>query len=233
MSHIEGKGHCQTCQIRHLSIFSNLSEQQLKDITDFHPTVMSFSAGEEIYSQGATSKSAYTLRKGIVKLCKSLPDGRTQILRVLLKGDIFGFEGFVGDAPYNLSAIAVTASEVCRLPLDSLKALRSHNDVIDTAMMNRWLEQLRCAEDMMLELGAKKAAERLASFLINWSDKNASNDEWVELPLTRGELGELLGLTIETISRLFSQWKKSGLIEESKGRLRIIDKQQLLEHVTP
>lgn len=229
MSHIKGKGHCQSCSIRHVSIFANLSIAQLNDIADFHPTVITFHSGESIYHQDGKSNHAYTLRKGLVKLIKSLPDGRTQIMRVLQGGDLFGFDGFA-HSNYNQSAIALSDCEVCRLPLDGLQALRESRPEIDHAMLNRWLTHLRCAEDMMLELGSKKAAERLANFLINWC-KN--NQNWHRMPLTRGELGELLGLTIETVSRLFSQWKKQGLIEEIRGKVRIPNQQALLNYVTP
>lgn len=230
MAHIEGKGYCQLCKIRHKSIFANLSSEQLTEISDFHPTVVSFHSGEQIYTQEGKPRNAFTLRKGLVKLTKSLPDGRTQIVRVLKHGDLFGFDGFVGEN-YNHNAIALSDCEVCRLPLDDLQNLRQANQEVDRAMLDRWLHQLRGAEDMMLELGAKKAAERLASFLLAWCED--SDDPWCELPLTRGEIGELLGLTIETVSRLFSQWKKSGFIEEFKGKLHICDKDGLLEHVEP
>lgn len=220
MSNVKGRGHCQSCQIRHLSIFAQLPTERLKDIQLFRPSVVIYANDETVYHQGDASLHAFTLRKGLVKLIKTLPNGRTQIVRVLREGDLFGFDGFAGES-YNHTAIPLSEIEVCRLPLSDLMDLKADNPEIENAMMKRWIQHLREAEDMMLELGAKKASERLASFLIRWCDPYPQ--DWAELPLSRGEIGELLGLTIETVSRFFSDWKRQGFIGEQRGRIQIMD----------
>ncbi|CAA6800799.1 MAG: transcriptional regulator, Crp/Fnr family [uncultured Thiotrichaceae bacterium] len=227
MSHIIGQGQCATCKIRHLSIFAELEDVLNEDIGSFRPSVMVFDTAETVYRQQVTANNAFTLRKGVVKLIKMLPNGRSQIIRLLRKGDLFGFDGFAGEA-YNHTAIAVTNIEVCRLPLNELMALKKKNPEIEQAMMLRWIRSLREAEDMMLELGAKKAPERLASFLFKWCGESGS---WQELPLSRLEMGELLGLTIETVSRFLSDWKRKGLINESRGSIQIADAASLRELV--
>jgi CRP/FNR family transcriptional regulator len=225
-----GKGHCISCQIRHLSIFANLSTQQLGRICHFQPTVTSYEVKEVVYHQGDAPNHAFTLRKGLVKLIKSLPDGRIQIVRILKKGDLFGFDGFANQN-YNQSAIALTGCEVCHLPLAGLQKLRLQQPEIDKAMMDRWLQHLSEAENMMLDLGAKKASERLANFLVNWGE--TEEDGWKKMPLSRQEIGNLLGLTIETVSRFLSQWKRAGIIQERRGNLRIKNKTELCEVINP
>ncbi|MEB4589629.1 Crp/Fnr family transcriptional regulator [Candidatus Thiothrix sp. Deng01] len=220
MSNIKGRGHCQTCQIRHLSIFAQLPVNRLAEIQGFQPSVVTYAVDETVYHQGDVSATAFTLRKGLVKLIKTLPNGRTQIVRVLRTGDLFGFDGFAGES-YNHTAIPLSDIEVCRLPLGELMELKKQNPEIENTMMRRWIQHLREAEDMMLELGAKKAAERLASFLIRWCEN--SNGGWSPLPLSRGEIGELLGLTIETVSRFLSDWKRQGFINEQRGSIQIED----------
>ncbi len=218
MANIKGRGHCQSCQIRHLSIFAQLPINRLTEIQTFHPPVVTYAADEIIYHQGDPSLNAFTLRKGLVKLIKTLPNGRTQIVRVLHTGDLFGFDGFA-DETYNHSAIPLGETEVCRLPLHDLMELKKQNPEIENAMMRRWIQHLREAEDMMMELGAKKAPERLASFLIRWCED--SENGWAPLPLSRAEIGELLGLTIETVSRFLSDWKRQGLLNEQRGNIQI------------
>lgn len=224
MSTIKGRGHCQSCQIRHLSIFAQLPSERLAEIKLFQPAVVSYAANEIIYHQGDVSLNAFTLRKGLVKLVKTLPNGRAQIVRVLHAGDLFGFDGFAGEN-YNHTAIPLSEIEVCRLPLQDLAALKKQNPEIENTMMRRWIQHLRQAEDMMLELGAKKASERLASFLIRWCEN--SQGGWSPLPLTRAEVGELLGLTIETVSRFLSEWKRQGFINEQRGSIQIEDAEGL------
>lgn len=226
MPHIAGQGQCATCPIRHLSIFAELVDiGGNEDVRSFRPAVMTFAADEVVYHQQVAANNAYTLRQGFVKLTKMLPNGRVQIIRVLRKGDLFGFDGFAGET-YNHTATALTTTEVCRLPLAELMALKQKNPEIEQAMMLRWIQYLREAEDMMLDLGAKKAGERLVSFLLRWCGEAGS---WQELPLSRFEIGELLGLTIETVSRFLSDWKRRELINERRGMIQVADAYALRE----
>jgi len=238
VTQLKSIGHCLTCPVRHQSIFSGLPEESLKDtIGDFKTSIMVFEEDEIIFNQNSdSSESVYTLRKGLIKICKSLPDGRIQIMRVLVPGCLFGIDGFVGEA-YNHTARALTDCEVCKLPLEELSELRRNNPEIDRAILARFIKNLRQTEDMLLELGAKKAPEKLATYILKLSESykanglklsndgaNLSNkDVWHSLPLSRSEIGSLLGLTIETVSRFFSDWKRKGFIKESKGNIQILD----------
>ena len=242
MPHVKCKGHCYTCPVRHKSIFSEIPETSLEEtIKDFHTSVLTYESGESFFHQSDdSSESAYTLRKGLIKVTKSLPDGRTQIVRVLVAGDLFGFDGFANEN-YNHTAIALTDCEVCRLPMSDLSILRKSNPEIDQSMVSRLIKNLRQSEDMLLELGAKKASEKLASFILrlSLSDQNLSfssdllrgipGTEWANLHLSRSEIGSLLGLTIETVSRFFSDWKRKGFIKEEKGSIQILDAEGLKE----
>lgn len=235
MPHLKNKGHCLSCPVRNRSIFSDLPEESLEStIKDFHTSVISYDAGESIFHQQDKSEgSAYTLRKGLIKITKSLPDGRVQIVRVLTAGDLFGFDGLAGKK-YNHTATALTDCEVCRLPLADLAVVRKNNSEVDSSIMSRLIKNLRQAEDMLLELGAKKASEKLASFILSLSQSDLRSDlnkgtdtEWARLPLSRSEIGALLGLTIETVSRFLSDWKRKGYIKESKGSIQVIDAEGL------
>ena len=217
---ITGKDHCASCPMRPLSIFSNLDLDILKTV-DFQPTVMTYEAGERIYAEAESGKFAYTLRVGLVKLSKGLRNGRSQIIRLNKQGDIFGLDSFA-HVPYNHDATALTDVEVCKLPVETLHDLRRGNKAIDAALLERWIQNLRTSEDMMLELGAKKAPEKLATFLIRWCEGKTDND-WQDLPLSRAEIGEVLGLTLETVSRFLSDWKRRGLITEKNQKVRILD----------
>ncbi len=244
MPQLKSKGHCLSCPVRHRSIFSDLPENLLNEsLEGFETSVMVYEEDEIIFKQNAnSSESVYTLRKGLIKICKSLPDGRIQIMRVLVPGCLFGIDGFVGEN-YNHTARALTDCEVCRLPLGGLSKLRRKHPEIDHAILSRFVKNLRQTEDMLLELGAKKAPEKLATYILRLSQSFAANglklssdglnlsskEEWHSLPLSRSEIGSLLGLTIETVSRFFSDWKRKGFIKESKGNIQILDAKGLKE----
>ncbi|UJS23425.1 Crp/Fnr family transcriptional regulator [Thiothrix winogradskyi] len=221
MSQHQTKGHCSTCNIRPITIFSTLDTTEVEQIQAFQPAIIQYAPDEIIYHQGMEARYAFTLRHGFVKIVNTLADGRSHIVQLLRDGDFFGFGGLSG-VDYKHSAIALNAVEVCRLPLADLLKLKQTHPKIETEMTKRWLERLHRAESMLVELGAKKAAERLASFLLSWCAGNAP-DTWVALPLNRAEIGELLGVTIETVSRFFADWKRQGFIGESRGNIQILD----------
>lgn len=230
MAKLQGKGNCQTCPIRYRSIFSGIPEADLPDVLqDFRTSVITLTHNENIYIEGDAAAHAYTLRKGLVKLTKSLADGRTQIVRIIGHGELFGFDGLAGE-DYNQTALALTDIEVCKLPMKDLERIRATSPEVDKAMMQGWIQGLRAAENMLLDLGAKKAPERLASFLLKWCKDNQPG-QWIDLPLSRSEIAELLGLTVETVSRFLSDWKRKGLIQDTRSTIQLTDPEGLKKAV--
>lgn len=225
MSQQQGKGHCITCSVRSITLFAGLQPDELAQIQSFQPAVLRFDPQEVIYHQGTEARYAYTLRQGFIKIVNTLPDGRSHIVQLLRDGDFFGFGGLSGTT-YKYSAVALNVVEVCRLPLAELLKLKETHPKIEQEMVRRWLERLHRTEQMLVELGAKKASERLASFLLRWCAGNQPNT-WVNLPLNRSEIGELLGVTIETVSRFLADWKRQGLITEARGNVQILDPEGL------
>ncbi len=220
MPKITGTGHCATCPIRHLSIFANLRPQRLDNIP-FRPLISRYRAGETIYRQGDRADALFTVRSGIVKITKSMANGRSHILYLETGGALLGWDSFLEDH-YSQSAIAVSDVEVCHLPEPDLNRLRRNDLELDNAILQRWVTSLRRAESRMLDLSTRKGSEKLAALLLEWC-ADAAPGTWVDLPLTRGELGEMLGLTVETISRFLADWRKRGIISEQQRKIRIDD----------
>ena len=225
-----GVSNCLACPIRGVSIFAGLTLEDLRRL-DIPVVTLAYGPGEAFYHEDARAAAAYTLRSGVVKLTRALPSGRQQIVRLLRTGDIFGFEGLL-DSRYHHSAVALDECHVCRLSLPELNALSRANASVREALTQRWAAALRQAEGLVMELGAKRASQRLASFLLHWC-RHADGAHWTALPLTRQELGELLGLTVETTSRCLADWKRQGIIEERAGGIRLRDLEALQEHAGP
>lgn len=213
-----GISDCLNCPIRQVSIFAGLSPAELREL-GMPVHTMRYETGETLYLEAAKPVAAYTINHGVVKLVMSLANGRNQIVRLLSTGDIFGFEGLM-DSEYHHTAVALTEVTACRLSLADLNTLSRAKPTIRDALMHRWAGALRQAERMVVELGTMKAGERLATFLERWCG-HADEDGWTPLPLTRQELGELLGLTVETVSRFLADWKRQGLVREDHGRVRL------------
>ena len=220
----EAISDCLNCPIRSVSIFAGFSLEDVQNL-EIPVYTMRYEAGEVFYQENDQTSAAYTIKSGVIKLVKQLHNGKNQIVRLLTTGDIFGFEGLM-DTHYHHTAVALNEAHVCKLSLPDLIGVCRDSPHVHEAILHRWAQALKQTEDLLIELGTKKAHERLASFIINWCD-HSGLEGWAPLPLTRQELAELLGLTVETVSRIMAEWKRNGLMEEKQGTIRLTDNTDL------
>jgi CRP-like cAMP-binding protein len=188
---------------------------------------MSFSYGrdEEIYGEGEDAEFVYKVASGAVRTYKLMRDGRRQIGGFHLAGDLFGLD--LGDS-HHLTAEAVTDSKVLVFKRRQVEALAAHNL---SAARELWLmtaNHLQHAEKHMLLLGRKTALERLAAFLLEM-DARSGGSGLVELPMLRRDIADYLGLTLETVSRSFSELQGEGVVELDGARHVALRKRALLE----
>ncbi len=168
--------------------------------------------GQILLTDGDPADFAYGVLSGGVKLLKSLADGRTQMTGYLLPGDVIGLP--LGDAyPYSLEAFADTV--LCQFPRRGLEAIFDRHPELRLQFLKLAYDQLAAAQNHMLLLGRMNMMERICSFLVALLGRIEGDGgpmPTIRLPLLRGEIGELLGMTIETVSRGFSRLQKYGLI---------------------
>lgn len=180
---------------------------------------------EEIYGEGEDTEFVYKVVSGAVRTYKIMRDGRRQIGGFHLPGDYFGFE--LGKQ-HALTAEATTESKVLLFKRGQVEGLAARS--IEAAR-ELWLmaaDHLRHAEDHMLLLGRKTATERLAAFLLEM-DERLGKAGVVELPMSRRDIADYLGLTLETVSRGFSQFHASGVVQLVDARHVVIVKRKKLE----
>ena len=177
-----------------------------------------FERDEEIFGEGDPADFLFEVVSGAVRTYKLLSDGRRQIDAFHIPGDIFGIES---GCEYRFSAEAiqeVTVRTIRRRSLDTL--VRSDSDLPSrlVAAMARSLER---AQDHMLLLGRKSAREKIASFLLGLADR-INGEKTLELPMSRADMADHLGLTIETVSRTVTQLQREKLIDLPSSRRVII-----------
>lgn len=206
----EGLADCRNCAIRKSVLFSGLEEA---DFDRIHRPIdqVVFQPGAEIYSQGDPAKSIMTIRSGLVKLTHYLPDGTQRIVRLLCKTDIVGLEAMVA-SNFEHSAVALHETHICRIPVETVRDLSRSRVALYEDLMQRWHRALSDADRWITEFGTGPAEARVARLLIWLSERNG-NDR-CEL-FGREDLGALLGLTTETVSRKMANLKRQGLIEEN------------------
>lgn len=155
----------------------------------------------------------YAITTGAVRLTKMLPDGRRQIIGFLFPGDIAGLDA---DATYNTTAEAIAPTHVCRFDRHQLQ--ETADQIPDVQRRLTWLasHELALAEDLLMVLGRMSAQEKLAFFLIGLYERAARKGNAgapVFLPMSRADIADYLGLTIETVSRTFTKLAREGVIE--------------------
>ncbi|SEP72777.1 CRP/FNR family transcriptional regulator, anaerobic regulatory protein [Ectothiorhodospira magna] len=211
---------CRRCPVRSVSLFGDLPDEVVFQL-DNPSEHLNLPASHLLYREGAPASAAFTLKEGVIKLTRTAVNGRDQILRLLTQGDVLGAEGLMGHT-YNHTATTLTPVQICRLPLPVLKQLQAAHPTLNHALLARWALALQQVENLALELGTKKASERLAAFLLYWYARNGHYPS-MPLPLSRTETGELLGLTVETVSRFFADWKRRGYLSEKTGIIHLHD----------
>src|SRR4029079_2229290 len=184
---------------------------------------MSFARNAEIYAEGEVAGYVYKVVSGVVRISKLLPDGRRQISAFHLPGDMFGFE--IGDI-HHCSAEAVVPTKVVAFKWQGLVGAGASTSLV-RELLTRTIIGLRHTQDHLLLLGRKNALERLAAFLLEMADRSGSTDV-LDLAMPRHDIADYLGLTLETVSRLFAELKEMGPIKlESARRVRLLDMDKL------
>jgi len=177
-------------------------------------SVLNFSQDQEIYGDGDDAQLYFKVLTGVVRTCKFLDDGRRQIEAFHAAGDLFGFEA---GAEYTMSAEAVCDCTVVSYRRRSFDTQAAGDERVWPQMFAAMMRNLARAQVHTLLLGRRTALEKVASFLIDWADR-ASGGRIAALPMTRQDIADYLGLTIETVSRMLSQLERQDLIELSSAR---------------
>jgi CRP/FNR family transcriptional regulator len=185
-------------------------------------------AKEFVFAEGDPTTHLFRVEAGVVALYKVLIDGRRQIVGFAYPGDLIGL-GAQDEQVMN--AQAIRPSRLRCMPIATLHQSASRNATLAFHLYEAVTRELAAARDLMLITGQRNATERVAGFLVAFSRRNVRNGldpTAIELPMTRTDIGDFLGLTIETVSRTFSKLKAMGLIElPQSNRVRLLDIDEL------
>ena len=229
-SNWRGTANCGTCGMRDIALFSELNDQ---DFSLIHAPIddMAYQPGQALYQESDTAAGVFTVRKGMIKLARVTPDGRQRILRILRPGDVAGLEALATNR-YNSEASALTEVEVCRIPTDVIHRLSQQSPRMHWRLLQKWQEALREADDWLAAINFGTARQRVANFVLKM--RHTNNLELTTL-FSREDMGAMMDLKLETVSREVSALVRTGAIEplDKSGRhYRILDEELLMPGVT-
>jgi len=202
-----GNADCLNCAIRGSALFSGLTED---DFGQIHEPVeqVTLKPGELLYKVNDHAYHLFTVRSGLVKLVQYLPDGTQRIVRLVRNSDVVGLEALVSEG-YEHEAVALRTTEVCRYPKEDINRLSRTNPVLHKDLMLRWQKALTDADTSLTRLSTGPARKRVANLLLCLVEDEAT-DCYL---FSREDIGSILSITIETASRLISEFKRQGLIK--------------------
>ena len=208
------------------SRIANTNEPHTSDIDTLcskHGRVISRQSN--IYHQGDKFESFYRVNSGVVMVYRVLDKGLRQISGFYTAGEYFGFPS---DHAYGDTAVTVATSNVACLPM----SLVSSNPTLQSALFHESCQQLDAAQSLITTLTKKNASEKVAHFLLELSSKTSITDEGfdIKLPMSRLDIADYLGLTIETVSRRLTAFKSKGVISlPNRNTARIQDYKRLIQ----
>ena len=190
-------------------------------------SVQSYAKDEEIFAEGNRAAFVYKVLSGVVRTSKLLSDGRRQIDAFHLAGDIFGLEA---GEEYRFSAESVGDCIVVAYRRSHLAAMTRSDAQLSRDLTMGMMRSLVRAQNHMLLLGRKSALEKIASFLLDMAERTADDDA-LDLPMSRTDIADHLGLTIETVSRSFTQLERQGMIALPSARHVLLSDRAALERL--
>jgi CRP/FNR family transcriptional regulator len=184
-----------------------------------------FAKGETFIEEGDSASDFFNVTRGTVKLYKLMPDGRQQVTGFAGPGH---FLGLAVSSTYAFSAEAIEQTRVCRFSRPKLRELLHDFPALEERLLQTACNELVAAQEQMLLLGRKTARERVASFLIARLESTIPcrpPSDTIDLPMTRSEIADYLGLTIETVSRTLSKFKaEKRITTPSNAEVVVLDR---------
>lgn len=213
-----GTADCRNCSIRNSVLFAGL---EVADFEVLHRPIdqLLHPPGTELYGTDDRAHSLLTIRTGLVKLTQILPDGTQRIVRLMRATDVLGLEALFSPT-YQHIATALQPTEVCRIPVATVRQLSERRPNLYHELMARWYRALSDADLWITQLSTGTAKARVARLLIWLAERNGG--ERCEL-FSREDLGAVLGLTTETASRVMAELKRQGLMTEPRQNEFLLD----------
>lgn len=222
-------GNTRKTYLRQTPIFSPLSEEELDSII---PQVVKrrLKKNTVIFHENDPASAFYLVKSGRVKIYKTGPEGREQVLSILGDGQIFGDVPAFDGGPYPASAATMTDSEIYLIRSEDFQALVRRHPEVALKIIRVLGQRLRQSMELVRDLSFKQVPHRLAGLLVKLAGEYGAQSEaglLIELPLSRQELADIVGTSRETITRELKKMEREGLVLIDRRRLTITDPERL------
>jgi CRP-like cAMP-binding protein len=216
--------------LKKLDLFKNLSDAELKELEPYQTAVL-YRKRETIFSEGESPEWFYIVVKGKVKVTKLSHEGKEIILEVISPYDIFGGVAVLKNFPYPANAVAMEDSEVLKISRKNLMRLVDRFPNLMYCIALQLGDRMKSSYDSLKNIALERVEARIAALLLKLSNKvGVETDKGVliDMRLTKQDVADMVGTTVETSIRTFSKFKKQGLLTDSNGKIIIKDREGLM-----
>lgn len=224
--------NCLTCAVREEHLFCNLSAQAAQHLNEIKSTAI-YPKGAMLFIEGQQPRGVFFLCTGKTKLSTSSREGRTIITKLSEAGDVLGLNAVVSNRPYEVTAEMMEPGQANFIPRESLLQFLKEYGEVALRVAELLSRNYYTAYEEIRTLGlATSPSEKFAKLLLSWSTKGVQGEgaPQVKLTLTHEEIAEIIGTTRETVSRLFSEFKRKQLVQ-IKGSTLVIRNRPALEKI--
>ncbi|GAA4291746.1 Crp/Fnr family transcriptional regulator [Aestuariibaculum suncheonense] len=212
---------CEQCIVKQFNSLKSLTKEELVRISGCK-TSKTIKKGEVIFEEGDIVNGVFCIKDGICKLSKLSANGKDQIVKLVVKGDLLGQRSLVTEETANLSAVALNDMEVCFIPKSEIISDLSKNANFSMDVLKDMANDLRQADDIIVNMAQKSVRQRLAETLVYLYESFGTNpDKTLSVILSREDYANIVGTAVESAIRVLSQFKKQGLISTSGKKIKI------------
>lgn len=217
--------NCNQCQLNTICMPVSLHIQDIDKLDSIIQRQKPLQKGEYLFRANDPFTSVYAVRSGALKTHLISENGEEQITGFYLPGEVLGMDG-LGNNQHTNSVQAIATSYVCKIPFERLEELSAQLPSLQRHFLQLMGREINQEQQVIGLLNQKNAESRIASLLLSISSRNSRRDLSANkflLPMSRKDLGNFLGLTTETVSRVFSRLQSKGLIETAQKEITLID----------
>lgn len=223
---------CANCNLSQLCIPFSLNEDELNTLDNAIDRKKPFHKGDVLFEAGAKFTSLFAVRSGSFKSYLIDKQGVSQVTAFHLPGDVIGFDA-LAEHNHQTFSTALETSMVCEIPFALMDDLSNQMPKLRQQVNRLMSNEISHDQSMFMQLNKRTAEERVARFIVDmanrFSQRNLSKQSF-RLSMTRADIGNYLGLTVETVSRIFSKFQKQSLIKVDGKLIEIIDFNNLNQH---
>jgi CRP-like cAMP-binding protein len=225
------KTPCETCQSREKSIFCELTQNELADISN-HKITNLYKKSQTLFHEGNPPFGLFCINEGKIKLSKTSSDGKESIVRIVGPGDVLGHRTLFSEGPYQATATALEDCKVCFIDKKYFLELIKAKPQIANEVIAHLSKEMGAVEERIAHFYTKNVRERLAEVLIEFKEKYGIEEDGkirLDIKLTREEMASFIGVATETLIRFMTEFKDEGAIEQEGKTIFITDLEKLAE----